>query len=682
MKIQLLKRGKFENSGVADLKLMQNNSTPTLDLLVRESIQNSLDAVSPNAKNVNVRFNCGHFDSALLAGEFEGISNEISERFAGQQSYLAITDINTVGLTGHLDGVFEQGEKGQNLGKLVFQIMKPQDAEGAGGSWGIGKTVYFRVGVGLVIYYSRIKNDSGQFEERLAATLVEDESEVGGLLRNHPHNLGIAFFGDPIKQTPTEIQAIVDANYIHSFLNIFGIMPLAGTTTGTTIIIPFIDEQKLLDNARDVGNNKDTWWQASIEDYLKVSIARWYFPRLSDSYSYGAKLDAYVGFNKIEPDKETPLFQKLSELYACAFQEGTLPEWIHKTPILRATGVKENELGYLLFGKITSEDLFMESKHYPSPYTYAGLEAVEEEMNTPLLCFTRKPGMIVNYCNDGSVTGGLHTDKNEYIVGIFVLNSKNEILSPISLNLDEYIRKSEKADHTSWVDYPIGTTNVRIPIIQMISHKISQALTTVYGETKPTSGDSSIDMNLAKKFGQLLLPDENFGKAGSEKPSHSSKRVGGGPVKSENKNKIVFAGREFKGGKLFLDYEVSIGSSNRKIIFSNVVETINGGYDARKWEEEGMLYPCDIDVIALKCTKFDGQNSAESPVLVANNVTKTFKNYQVSFLKTMSGRCYGFVLDNGGDYKTIAFVLRISLATTDKLMETSFQVDLKEGEQA
>ena len=44
MKIEIAEPGRMTQSGSSLLKLIQNNKTPILDLLVRESIQNSLDA--------------------------------------------------------------------------------------------------------------------------------------------------------------------------------------------------------------------------------------------------------------------------------------------------------------------------------------------------------------------------------------------------------------------------------------------------------------------------------------------------------------------------------------------------------------------------------------------------------------------------------------------------------------
>ena len=44
MKIEIAEPGRMTQTGSSLLKLIQNNNMPALDLLVRESIQNSLDA--------------------------------------------------------------------------------------------------------------------------------------------------------------------------------------------------------------------------------------------------------------------------------------------------------------------------------------------------------------------------------------------------------------------------------------------------------------------------------------------------------------------------------------------------------------------------------------------------------------------------------------------------------------
>ena len=171
MKIEIAEPGRMTQSGSSLLKLIQNHKTPVLDLLVRESIQNSLDAHKPDAKSVMVEFLTGNFNSRKLGNELEGITAALSKRFPTDNcQYLAVCDSDTVGLTGEMDVQNVRNNNYGNLLKLVYEICKPQEAEGAGGSWGLGKTVYFRIGIGLVIHYSRIADGSGKYCARLAAS--------------------------------------------------------------------------------------------------------------------------------------------------------------------------------------------------------------------------------------------------------------------------------------------------------------------------------------------------------------------------------------------------------------------------------------------------------------------------------------------------------------------------------
>ena len=152
MKIEIAEPGRMTQSGSSLLKLIQNNNMPILDLLVRESIQNSLDAKNEKDPYVTVEFYTGQFDKKILNSELEGITDALNERFWKQNyNYIAVRDSNTVGLTGklHYDEVIDN--QYGNLLKLIYEISKPQEMEGAGASWGLGKTVYFRVGIGLVI---------------------------------------------------------------------------------------------------------------------------------------------------------------------------------------------------------------------------------------------------------------------------------------------------------------------------------------------------------------------------------------------------------------------------------------------------------------------------------------------------------------------------------------------------
>ena len=192
MDIELYKADKLSQKGSSLRSMIMNKDMPVLDLLVRESLQNSLDAkdTSSRSKFVNVDYVIDSFNRKVLDKELKGISLE--ERPEWGNRFIAIRDSYTTGLTGTHD------DKGSNLYKLVYGIMEAQQASGAGGSWGIGKTVYFRIGVGLVLYYSRVRVGDG-FEELLAADLVEDERSKDAILPPVAgKKYGIAWWGEKV----------------------------------------------------------------------------------------------------------------------------------------------------------------------------------------------------------------------------------------------------------------------------------------------------------------------------------------------------------------------------------------------------------------------------------------------------------------------------------------------------
>ena len=205
MKIEIAKLGRMSQTGSSLVTLYQDKHTPVLDLLVRECIQNCLDAgknVSSNAEQkdyVEVSFLTGNFNPAELNEILEGSTDALNRRFPSSIArYLAVKDKYTEGLTGPLRIKDVKDYKYGNLLKLIYDICKPQEGAGAGGSWGIGKTIYFRVGMGLVVYYSRIWNDSThRFESRFAASLVEDEHSPNALIPQNgtTDNTGIAWWG-------------------------------------------------------------------------------------------------------------------------------------------------------------------------------------------------------------------------------------------------------------------------------------------------------------------------------------------------------------------------------------------------------------------------------------------------------------------------------------------------------
>ncbi|MCF0261207.1 MAG: hypothetical protein HUJ54_15205, partial [Erysipelotrichaceae bacterium] len=139
MKIEILELGKMKTSGHSLLRALQDTATPALDLFVRESVQNSLDAVLPGVDAVKVSFKTGDFIPEKLNGHLEGITEQMNLRHSSSRArYLAIRDCNTTGLTGPIsyrDPRVASSNHGNYL-NLVYEINREQQKEGSGGSWG------------------------------------------------------------------------------------------------------------------------------------------------------------------------------------------------------------------------------------------------------------------------------------------------------------------------------------------------------------------------------------------------------------------------------------------------------------------------------------------------------------------------------------------------------------------
>lgn len=151
---------RMGQDGKALLRSLQNESISLVDLLIRESFQNSLDATLADADETLIDVDVKHFDTQRVANVLPGIERGLSERFGDQeQTAIVIGDRNTSGLEGSIRDDAGANLRDSNLYKLVYGIAMNQDKAGAGGSWGLGKTSYFRVGAGIVFYYTRVKLD-------------------------------------------------------------------------------------------------------------------------------------------------------------------------------------------------------------------------------------------------------------------------------------------------------------------------------------------------------------------------------------------------------------------------------------------------------------------------------------------------------------------------------------------
>lgn len=524
MRIEIPKNNRMSMTGKSIIDALQNRSMSTIDLLVRESIQNSLDAYINNSKykKVVVSFNIGNFNSRNLNNHLDLLGKELDKKYKnGTYEYISIEDKNTVGLNGKIDEIGSDNKYG-NFQKLVYEIAKPQTQDDAGGSWGYGKTIYFRVGIGLVVFYTRYNDENQGYKQRLACTYIEDETKYDSLLRNikAEDNRGIAWLGKCAENGSTTVPE-ENEDYIRRFLTIFNIEPYADEETGTKIIIPYIDRTKLLEDInekKDISSSTYYYWKNSFEDTLRNSILMWYSPRIN-SLDYNRiyqkpYLQVYIN-NKAVIPSNTFFYKIINSMYKYAIRNNSnslndkvmYQQDIENIDTLYIKSIKYSRLdgiaGTIVFTKV-NKNAFEEYL----PYTYIGQENISSIGNRPIICFTRKPGMIIDYQQSNEWADSIaSTDVDEFLIGIFVLNSNAYIDSKYSL--EKYVRETEMADHSSWKDIKIDNiSSGRIigSICKNTKNIINRTFEDEIGQVTPKR-----KIGISQKLGKIFLPTTGFG---------------------------------------------------------------------------------------------------------------------------------------------------------------------------
>ncbi|OHX50695.1 hypothetical protein [Cytobacillus oceanisediminis] len=609
MQIEVAEFGKMSQSGNSLLKLIQNNDLPILDLLVREAVQNSLDAGMKVEGHDSVHVDIGIKDVDVqgFSKHLDGITERLIEKFGDSpQKAIYIEDANTTGLTGSLD--FKHSPN-SNIFKLIYGISMAQETPGAGGSWGLGKTVYFRVGIGLVVYYSHILNEDGQFQHRLAVTLVENEKLPNTIIPEYNEKVpsGIAWWGQRVSPDSDDTIPITDETMIRDILHSLSIKPFEGERLGTKIIIPFIDEQQLLIK-HEINPDENKPWETNVADYIGVAMQRWYAPRLANKkYSYGKFLDGHINGKRLDKDDFLPLFLELQLMYnAAAIGSKTNRYMVNDIQIRNYfEHNKVNNAGRVAYKKFTKKELDMLAPlNGPSPYTCVNEKNPLGEQNAPLMTYVRRPGMIINYETDGEWCKGLHaTEENEYLVAIFVPNSNTKLMNQDDeiTDLEAYLRKSEMADHTSWTDIIIK--GKPFDIVEKIRSQVRRKIKASF-ENKEEVKDKQGLNTLARNVGKMLLPPTGFGRRAS------SRNRGGGTKSAANTSSrgnsfTILSQKYLDTGDLEVHFQMKLSKSVSAFTIELFIASEGGKISASDWESDdsvGTPFPAKITRISFPDT--------------------------------------------------------------------------------
>lgn len=618
MKIEIMEFGRVNQTGASLLRILQNNELPYLDLFIREGLQNSLDAHN-NAKgnHVKVDINVGDFKSPSLSKKLDGITSKLDERYESDtKKFISIRDSNTFGLTGPMTAEeVKNGEYG-NLISLVYSIAKPQTAEGSGGSWGYGKTAFYRMGIGLVIYYTRIETSYNSFQSRLVVAMAEDETSKNSIIPSFDNGpkQGMAWWGEEYK--PNKTRPITDENEIDEVLSIFGIEKYQGKETGTTIIIPYIDEKRLLDHNKKSNSEsrKNTpIWYRSVEDYVKMAVQRWYSPRLDNQLFYGGYLDFSFNGEKMTKNEMEPFYKIVQDLYNYGKHEHGVKEHLRnynniqyeREEVLISNDLETTLAGRIAYAKISKEQLEETSPNFRNNiYEMANIENNLTDKNRPIIAYARKPGMVVAYeTSQSSWLGSVEaSDYSEYIISFFVLNSEN-ILKGIPtdeekvITLDEYVKAGEEADHREWFDSTVE--NISFTILRRIKSNVERKLKAKYN-FKVTTLEGEEKSLMSIRYGNILLPDSNFGSKASIKRAKPRVNVSSRRRKLRPEFKVINEEIEFGYQTISIPFEFDSKTVIKATSFELYVPSESGRIGADEFEKlTNLEYPSSIDGVHL-----------------------------------------------------------------------------------
>ena len=677
--------------GSVTLKSLQNDNIPELDLLVREAIQNSSDAsLKQDGDSFTVKFNTGFFNPAQFNTNLTGIESILDDMFPGDTAeFLEIRDTKTEGLTGPLRiKDMPTGGNHGNFFKLIFDTGKKQTQTGAGGNWGFGKSVYYRVGMGIVVFYSRIKTESG-YESRLIITLVENEESPNAILgKVSPRSAGKAWWG---LQDGEDFLPLVDDALIEEILNVFKIPVFKGDETGTSVIIPYIKTKELLKNIipAEASISDDVrarcTWATNFEEYLTLAIQKWYAPKIQNRHlkEFCDKkwLRVYVNNNPIRYDSMLPFFKLVQELYTIAiaktYNAEYTSEWLQNAQCLPVpirnyfnTAEGSSTAGYVAAIRINTADLYG-GQNYMDPCIYTRHFENDPDVNEPIVMYARDPGMVIEYTIAGPWVKGITApdSSDEYIFAFFVPITSKQLKTDLSevkyagMELGEYLRECEASDHMGWND----PANMRV-VERIQRNTVNQ----IYSKLTVKKADhvEATASKLSGKLGKKLLPKVGYGR------TRSGGGGGGGGGSGAKINNVEFAvlSKTISGSELTVEYELKLTQGKKTVEYTVLVESEGGLIDPKSWKNDiGTAYPIEItEVIVKSLSSTTEPEKVFSDVMCSCAATEASNDYLTLSLCDDSNAFAGFKIVSKISSPVIKGILK--LKTADKKYRPSYKI--------
>ena len=257
-----------------------------LEAIVREAIQNSLDARSGNAP-VHVRIYYSGGQAAIpgkdYAAKFRGI--EVDQHYAHQKNglvsapaeseeceFLTIEDFNTTGLTGDVSMRPTEEElendrvKGNYYNYFFSENRSGKNHSGALGSWGAGKIMFLQASRLKTAFTLSVRDDATT-PRFLAGRFVLMSHSIDGKMYGPDGWFGISATNTHNDNNFMRKQPITDTVFIDSFSKMFH-LERKPDEHGTSVVIPYL---RMENDAGQSDFSKDSIVSSVMKNFL-VSI--------------------------------------------------------------------------------------------------------------------------------------------------------------------------------------------------------------------------------------------------------------------------------------------------------------------------------------------------------------------------------------------------------------------------
>ena len=533
----------------------EDKRTPRLEALVRESVQNSLDAAKPDSSAVLMDFVVGKFDIDALSSIFPLLSSVFHDN---PPDFISVRDSGTVGLNGDI-----RDENANYRGLLTEFSRSGKNLSSQGGMWGKGKSVFYRQGVGFVIFYSRVQVDGG-FESRLNAIFVNH--------KGYKIDVGITKWkgfsmwgGDFIDED--EVGPVYDESEIKSVLDCFGLSPFGNDETGTYIIMPSVDIQSLLLDIRETSKlDPDKPWLVSVPKCIDFFVQKWFSPRLNNGVSGKPRLLCTVDSNNVS--LKYNLFKFFRDLYNDTFD-------VSKKNVLALRKGNHDWYGWLSWKVVSYEDL-KDGIFFNDPYNLCSIDNNSKDGNKPIITYTRSPGMFLSF-NDPDFERMQEIGSDNYFLAVFRLNPDENITVSMKdgsdLSLERYVRSTELSNHGGWID-TMGSSSLPVKNIKNQIREKVQSQIKAPENTKIVGIRSTEGRFVAEKLfpeGGSYVSKKRITNGGDPKPTGTKRKHNQSGVffdsesSSQNVDGVVHCGRlTFKNTKFAT---LSLGTTVGKTIY-------------------------------------------------------------------------------------------------------------------